>query len=67
LSDTVKKATMGVKRMGIILWCVTAICYLSYLSKPATGEVPTAVIVTAMTLIAAMGGVDKWKQVMDAR
>ncbi len=66
MSETVKKGVIGVKRMGVILWCVTAICYLSYLATTST-EVPTSVIVTAMTWIAALGGVDKWKQVMDAR
>ncbi len=65
MSKKAKKAPMGVKRMGVILWCVTAICAIVYMAKPVTGEVPTSVVVTALTLIAALGGVDRWKQVKD--
>jgi hypothetical protein len=32
-----------------------------YIAKPDTGELPTSIVVTAITLIAAMGGVDVWK------
>ncbi len=53
---------MGVKRMGVIFWCVTAICVVTYLAKPDTGEMPTAIVITAMTLIGTLGGVDVWKQ-----
>ncbi len=62
MSENVKKTVMGVKRMGVILWCVTAISAIVYMSKPATGDIPTSIVITAMTLIAAMGGVDVWKQ-----
>jgi hypothetical protein len=62
MTDTIKKGAISIKRMGVILWCVTAICVVVYITKPTTGEVPISVIVTAMTLIAAMGGVDVWKQ-----
>ena len=64
MSETPKN-TVGVKRMGVILWCVAAICVVVWMAKPTTGEVPTSVIVTALTLIAALGGVDRWKQARD--
>jgi hypothetical protein len=62
MADKLKEVVMGTKRMGVVLWCVTAICAVVYMAKPDTGEIPVSVIVTAMTLIAAMGGVDRWKQ-----
>ncbi len=62
--EPIKKAVIGVKRMGVIFWCVAAICYVAALAKPDTG-IPTAVVISAMTLIAAMGGVDVWKQGRD--
>ena len=62
MTEQVKKAVIGVKRMGVIFWCVAAICFIAKLAKPDTGEIPTAVIISAMTLVAAMGGVDVWKQ-----
>ncbi len=58
----VRNTVMGAKRMGVILWCVTAIGVVTWLSKPVTGDIPTPIVITAMTLIAAMGGVDVWKQ-----
>jgi hypothetical protein len=62
MPEVVKNTVIGIKRMGVILWCVAAIVGVTYLSKPGTGEIPMPVIITAMTLIAAMGGVDVWKQ-----
>jgi Na+/H+ antiporter NhaD/arsenite permease-like protein len=60
--EGIKKAVIGGKRMFVILWCVAAIVAVAYLAKPSTGELPTPIVITAMTLIAAMGGVDVWKQ-----
>ena len=60
--EAIKKAVIGGKRMFVILWCVTAITAVAYMAKPTTGEIPTPIVITAMTLIAAMGGVDVWKQ-----
>ncbi len=62
MTDQVRKTVIGAKRMGVILWCVAAIAGIVYLAKPATGDIPTPIVITAMTLIAAMGGVDVWKQ-----
>ncbi len=62
MTEVIKNTVMGVKRMGVIFWCVTAICVVVYLAKPATGEIPSSIVITAMTLIGAMGGVDVWKQ-----
>lgn len=66
MTDTVKSAAIGIKRMGVILWCVAAICLVVYITRPDTGETPMVVIITALTLIAALGGVDRLKQVKDA-
>lgn len=65
-----KNAVMGVKRMGVILWCVAAIVLIIFLNlsyghiDDGNGgtHMPVYVTITAMTLIAAMGGVDVWKQ-----
>ena len=71
VKNTAKNTAMGIKRMGVILWCVAAIVLvvwltLSYSSPNDAGEiehpVPVSVIITAITLIAALGGVDVWKQ-----
>ncbi len=62
MPEIVKNTVIGVKRMGVILWCVTAIGVCAWLAKPVTGDIPTPIVITAMTLIAAMGGVDVWKQ-----
>ncbi len=63
--ETAKNAVMGIKRMGVILWCVTAIVLIVFLClyyADAKEVVPTSLIITAMTLVAALGGVDVWKQ-----
>ncbi len=62
MAETVKNAVMGIKRMGVILWCVAGISGVAYMAKPDTGEIAPAIVITAMTLIAALGGVDVWKQ-----
>ncbi len=62
MAETVKNAVIGTKRMGVILWCVTAIAVVAFIAKPVTGDIPTPIVITAMTLIAALGGVDVWKQ-----
>lgn len=61
----IKNGAIGVKRMGVILWCVAAICIIVYMAKPVTGEVPTAIIVTAMTIVGTLGGIDRWRQIKD--
>jgi hypothetical protein len=62
MPEVIKNTVMGVKRMGVILWCVAAITVVTYMAKPVSGDIPTPIVITAMTLIAAMGGVDVWKQ-----
>lgn len=66
---TGKNAVMSVKRMSVILWCVTAIVLIVWLNlfyaqvteEGCTLQIPQYITVTAMSLIAAMGGVDVWK------
>ncbi len=62
MTEEIKNAVIGIKRMSVILWCVAAIAVVTYLAKPVTGDIPTPIVITAMTLIAALGGVDVWKQ-----
>ena len=62
MTEVIKNTVIGVKRMSVILGCVAAIVGVVYLCKPVTGDMPTPIVITAMTLIAAMGGVDVWKQ-----
>lgn len=54
-------AAMGIKRMGVILWCVLAITAIIGLHLYFKEDIKAGAI-TAMTLIAALGGVDVWKQ-----
>jgi hypothetical protein len=67
MTEVVKKAVMSMKKMSVIIWCVTAIVVIVFLAffygQPAVDggnavEVPSAVVITAMTLIAALGGAD---------
>jgi hypothetical protein len=65
LTAVIKNAGIGMKRMGVILWCVLAIVVIVFLAlhySTAGKEVPMPIIITAMTLVAALGGVDVWKQ-----
>jgi len=59
--EIAKKAAMGIKRMSVILWCVSAIVMIVFLHLCYVEEMGAASI-TAMTLIAALGGVDVWKK-----
>ncbi len=76
MAEVVKNAVMGVKRMGVILWCVMAIVLLVFLNlhygqAGSEGQVavklPEYMTITAMTLIATLGGVDVWKQGRQAK
>ena len=61
MTEKVRNAVIGIKRMGVILWCVAAIVMIIYLHLSYETDMAYPSI-TAMTLIAAMGGVDVWKQ-----
>jgi phosphate/sulfate permease len=61
MTQPVRNAVIGVKRMGVILWCVTAIVAIVFLHLHYAEDMG-APSITAMTLIAAMAGVDVWKQ-----
>ena len=62
MTEATQKAVIGVKRMMVMVSAITAIAGVTYMARPATGEIPTSVVITAMTLIAAIAGVDVWKQ-----
>ncbi len=62
MPDQIRKVAIGIKRMAVIIWCVTGIVGVCYLAQPESGTIETPIIITAMTLIAALGGVDVWKQ-----
>jgi phosphate/sulfate permease len=61
MSETTKKAAIGLKRMGVLMWCVMAIVVVVFMHLAYTVTMGAPAL-TAMTLIAAMGGVDVWKQ-----
>jgi hypothetical protein len=61
MTDQIKSVVMGGKRMGVILWCVAAITFVVWTHLHYNEDIGAGAI-TAMTLIAAMGGVDVWKQ-----
>ncbi len=65
MTEIVKNAVMSIKRMSVILWCVASIVLIVFLSlyygQTAEGAHGDGVMYTAMTLIAALGGVDVWK------
>lgn len=61
----IKDGAIGIKRMGVILWCVAAICVIVGMSKPATGPVPTPIVLAAMTIVGTLGGIDRWRQMKD--
>jgi hypothetical protein len=60
MAEMIKNAAMGIKRMAVVICCVIAIgaidVYHTYSAEPMT-----AGTITAITLIAALGGVDVWK------
>ena len=60
LKAVASNAAMGVKRMAVTICCVVTIAtvdiYHTYAMEPMT-----AGTITAITLIAALGGVDVWK------
>ncbi len=71
MTETLKKAAIGINRMAVILWCVMAEVTIVWLAleqniTDVEGVVkialPEYIIITAMTLVAALGGVDRWKQ-----
>ena len=61
MTEQLRNAVIGIKRMGVILWCVAAIVNIIFLHLSYDVEM-TYPSITAMTLIAALGGVDVWKQ-----
>jgi hypothetical protein len=60
VTPKVKKTAMGVRRMTVVICCVIIIGAIdgvhAYLTEPMG-----AGTITAITLIAALGGVDVWK------
>jgi hypothetical protein len=59
--NPVTKSVIGVRKMVVLLWCVTAIVVivLAHIITKTTMAYPSIV---AMMLITALGGVDVWKQ-----
>ena len=56
----VEKVVMGARRMTVIIFCVVAIATID-IAHAILMEPMTAGTITAETLIAALGGVDVWK------
>ncbi len=62
MTETVKKTVIGIRKMGVIMWCVAAIVGIEALHIQSGGEGMGTSGMLAMGLIAALGGVDIWKQ-----
>lgn len=63
LKETASKAVMGTKRMALQMWCVLAIGGIEYMHSVGKPE-SSYVTLVAILMIAALGGVDAWKQGM---
>lgn len=70
MADAIKNAAMGIKRMGVIFWCVGAIVLIIFLAlsygQPGTDgksvAISDGILYAAITVIGTLGGVDVWKQ-----
>ncbi len=60
ITDVASSAVIGVKRMAVTICCVGAITFIDYIHVMGQKEITNNSIV-AMCLIAALGGVDVWK------
>jgi hypothetical protein len=60
IKKTVRKPVMGARRMAVVIFCVVAIATID-IAHAVLMEPMTAGTITAETLIAALGGVDVWK------
>jgi hypothetical protein len=78
--ETIKKAATGIQRMSIVLWCVTAIVVIHWINLyysqpvlesgvivPVPNMVSEYVTITAMSLIATLGGVDVLKRAKELK
>ena len=61
MGDVIKKAAMGTRKMIVVFWCVLAITAIVYMHIAYCEDIGYGGLV-AMMLIAALGGVDAWKQ-----
>lgn len=55
------KSPIGARRMIVLLWCVTAIVGIVFMHVTKDKAMSYGALI-AMMLIAALGGVDVWKQ-----
>lgn len=60
VKEAVKMAAMGARRMTVVIFCVVAIATIDIVHAVLM-EPMTAGTITAITLVAALGGVDVWK------
>ena len=60
MNNTVKKAVMSARHMTVIIFCVVSIATIDIIHAILM-EPMTAGTITGITLIAALGGVDVWK------
>lgn len=60
VTNTAKKAVMGARRMTVIIFCVVSIAAVDVVHAVLM-EPMAAGTITGITLIAALGGVDVWK------
>lgn len=59
--ETANKAVIGGKRMALQMWCVCAIVVIEYMHMVMEKDSSYCTL-SSVLLIAALGGVDAWKQ-----
>ncbi len=59
--EAVKNGAMGVKRMAVTICCVGAITFIDYIHTLPEAVPMTTGSITSIAVIAALGGVDVWK------
>ncbi len=60
IKEVARNTAMGIKRMAVTICCVFAITFIDYIHVSNAKDIDSNSII-AMCLIAALGGVDVWK------
>jgi len=63
MADVIKRAAMGSRKMAVVFWCVMAITVIVFMHLSYNKDIGYGGLM-AMMFIAALGGVDAWKQGM---
>ncbi len=61
IKEVANNTAIGIKRMMVTICCVAAITFIDYMHTVHEGADMTTGSITAIAVIAALGGVDVWK------